>query len=78
MKCLKIFAVARNCFESWKNLNEVKCEVHIFSEASPIAYGAVAYFRCINDDGEVRSGFIMPKSRVSLLKKLTLPRLEQQ
>ncbi|GIY06780.1 reverse transcriptase [Caerostris extrusa] len=51
-------------------------EIHIFSDAFIVAYGAVAYFRYVNSRGEVGTSFVMSKSRISPLKKLSLPRLE--
>ncbi|GIY29047.1 hypothetical protein CDAR_547051 [Caerostris darwini] len=51
-------------------------EVHIFSDASIVAYGAVVYFGYVNLRGEVSTSFVMSKSRVSPFKKLSLPRLE--
>ncbi|GIY86715.1 reverse transcriptase [Caerostris darwini] len=51
-------------------------EVHIFSDASIVAHGAVAYFRYVNLREEVGTSFVMSKSRISPLKKLSLPRLE--
>ena len=46
-------------------------KLHIFADASPIAYGAVA-FLCVDRD----TSFVMAKARVAPLKRLTLPKLE--
>lgn len=48
----------------------------IFSDASENAVAAVAYLRFVNDDGSIRYGFVMGKSKIAPSKGNTIPRLE--
>ena len=52
-------------------------ELHIFSDASMKAFGAVAYFRTVNEE-EINCSFIIGKSRLAPIKGSTTPRLELQ
>lgn len=65
--------IPRNCLLNSSN-NLV--EVHVFCDASMSAYGTVVYFKYCDKDGNYKLSFIMSKSRVAPLRKLTLPRLE--
>ncbi|XP_054285929.1 uncharacterized protein LOC129002275 [Macrosteles quadrilineatus] len=51
-------------------------ELHGFSDASESGYAAVLYFRCKLSSGDVTVRQILAKTRVSPLKRVTLPRLE--
>ncbi|KRZ51812.1 hypothetical protein T02_2473 [Trichinella nativa] len=53
-----------------------KFELHAFCDASESAYGSVVYRRTVHIDGEISSRIIMSKSRVPLVKRVTIPRLE--
>ncbi|GBM05479.1 hypothetical protein AVEN_94768-1 [Araneus ventricosus] len=58
------------------NVVITKIELHCFSDASKKAYATVAYLRILFNDERIRIVFVASKTRVSPLKKLTLPRLE--
>ncbi|GBM87286.1 hypothetical protein AVEN_22008-1, partial [Araneus ventricosus] len=51
-------------------------EIHGFADASEAAYGAAVYCKSRSRSGEVSIKLIASKSRVSPIKRLTIPKLE--
>ena len=51
-------------------------QLHHFSDASELAYGAASYPRLICSDGTIQVHLMMAKSRLTPLKGSTIPRLE--
>ncbi|XP_054600468.2 uncharacterized protein [Nothobranchius furzeri] len=54
----------------------VRVELHHFSDASCVGYGACSYLRYKNDKDEVHCSLVMAKSRVAPSKVTSIPRLE--
>ena len=59
-----------------KGNSHCNIELHGFSDASEDAYSAVVYIRGEDTTGTFLTGIVMAKTRVSPLKRLTIPRLE--
>ena len=57
-------------------LSPVSVELHGFSDASEKAYAAVVYLRSVYSDGTVSTCIIASKTRVTPIKRQTIPRLE--
>ena len=51
-------------------------QIHHFSDASEVGYGAVSYLRFVDVDSKVHRSFVMSKSRLAPLKSLSVPRPE--
>ena len=50
-------------------------ELHTFSDASTVGYGACSHLRCVYGDGSIEVNFVMGKSRVTPIKFIGVPRL---
>ena len=61
-----------------EDLSNVVKELHHFADAATKGYGQCSYLRLTDDSKNVHCSFVMGKSRVTRLKPVTIPRLEQQ
>lgn len=64
------------CYLSFSQTTAVRIELCIFSDASSLAIGAVAYLRALDGEGQWHTGFIMGKSKVAPCPAHTVPKLE--
>ncbi|GAA48996.1 WDFY family member 4, partial [Clonorchis sinensis] len=64
----------QDAWKKWRNDIQL---VDLFSDASEVGYGAVAYLRC-EPLQQVHCSLLMGKSRVAPIKSVTIPRLELQ
>jgi len=51
-------------------------QIHGFSDASDLAFAVVLYMRLIHNDGNVEVRIIAAKTKVTPLKKQSIPQLE--
>jgi hypothetical protein len=75
LTCLEKLAIPR-CLKPVAFLDIVSCQLHVFADASTKGYGIAAYVRMVNIDKTINCELLMGKSRVSPLKKITIPRME--
>ena len=66
----------QRCYTGSDEQNVEKIELHIFCDASNLAFGCVAYLRFCYIDGRFRTSFVMAKSKLAPIRTMSLPRLE--
>ena len=72
---LEQFVIDR-CFKLPNFGDIISCQLHHYSDASQVAYGAVSYLRPVNSWHKVHCPFVMGKSCLSPLKPMTILRME--
>ena len=66
----------KRCFKPKGFEHPVCVQLHHFSDASQLAYGACSYLHLINENGFVHCSFLIGKLRLAPLKTVSIPRLE--
>ena len=64
------------CLKPDVAVNDFSTEFHLFTDASEVAYSAACYIKLKYVDGSVRITSLFGKSRLALIKSVTIPRLE--
>ncbi|XP_067660612.1 uncharacterized protein [Haliotis asinina] len=75
LQCLNVLRMER-CLKPAVFGNVVSTQLHVFSDASTIGYGCVAYLRLCDDKDNIHTAFLMGKSRLAPVKTVSIPRLE--
>ena len=64
------------CYFGTRSSKDIRTlQLHIFTDASEVAYGCVAYFR-FEMDGKSTCTLVTSKSKVAPLKVATVPKLD--
>jgi len=68
------FAIPRRLHPS--DSKPIITQLHGFSDASSVAYGAAIYLRTVAEDGSISTTLVVAKARVLPVKPITIPRAE--
>ncbi|KAK0156172.1 hypothetical protein N1851_000542 [Merluccius polli] len=73
---LQRIQLPRSYFSPSIDLETSLLTLHVFCDASELAYGSVAYVRAEEPAGDVHVSFVLARSRVAPKKQQSIPRLE--
>ena len=66
----------RRCFQPYTPEHLISAQLHHFSDASQLAYGACSYLRLLYKNGQIHCSLLIGKSRLAPIKSISVPRLE--
>lgn len=78
LQYLNELKISRRYNHSTNLVDPDRSELHVFGDASELAYAAVAYLKTYDAEGTSEVTMMYCKSKVAPIKKVTLPRLELQ
>lgn len=70
--------IPRYYFPPGVDPKKCRLQLHVFSDASEIGFGASAYLRIVDPDDSIHCSFVMGKARNAPIKFTSIPRLELQ
>lgn len=76
VKTVKDLRLPRCYFRDARSLTYETLQVHVFVDASEVAYSAAVYFRITDANGNVQCTLVAAKTKVAPLKYITVPRME--
>ena len=59
-----------------KEVHIVNIQLHSFSDTTEAAYAGVVYLKGVDDSCHIHVSLVMAKTKVGLIKRLTIPRSE--
>ncbi|KAL1280049.1 hypothetical protein QQF64_014649 [Cirrhinus molitorella] len=77
--CMELPQIHQIVIPRWYGTNELSEQsqvLHVFTDSSEKAYGAVGYLQGQTTEGQTVTRLVASKSRVAPIKTITLPRLE--
>jgi hypothetical protein len=69
-------SIGRCIIPSEIDRSTLRAELHMFSDASELAYGSAVYLKAYDANGHSKCSLIIGKSRLAPIKAMSIPRLE--
>ncbi|XP_076030377.1 uncharacterized protein LOC143018673 [Oratosquilla oratoria] len=76
IQSIKTFEIHRCYYPDSSLSSVVRLEIHAFNDASQKGYGSCVYLRIPKSDKEFHVSFVMDRTKLVPIKRVTLPRLE--